>query len=473
VLETEELTQLVRCSDGEPPPRGTKIDSLPDGASIDPETFVLHWTPGLDQAGHYDITLRVGRAKSAGAIQIDVVDKFTDPDNVPPLDPEHYASEFGLPVVHLGVSPTINDDAHEPASVVYQGHNFADVSAKYRGSTSRKYPKRSYTLKFAKNDPFVDDARGFSGARRIVLTTTFDDNSNLRQRLAYALWNRLSEDHIQIHAFNAVVFIDGQYAGLYVVSDHIDDDFLEDANVFGHGNLYKARKHDANFRLEAPDGDPKPNLHAGYTKEEGLPEDPDPEAFADLDALVQWVATAPDAEFAADFDRRMVQSEFEDWLMFVCLIQATDSAGKNSYLYHDPREDAPEPRWRYLPWDFNASFGQGYRTQRRATTAYPLSDFSVYNEVFARISRDEGLSARLRERFDAALRGAWNRVSVLALFDAWVAEIGPAALRDEQKWGMAYRDAWGGRTDLTTYLEEVDYVRRWIDERWSFMDADL
>jgi spore coat protein H len=208
------------------------------------------------------------------------------------------------------------------------------------------------------------------------------------------------------------------------------------------------------------DGSPKRNLHAGYTKEEGFPEASEPDAFADLDALVHWIASAPDDELAADFDQRMIQSEFEDWLMYVCLIQATDSAGKNSYLYHDPRDGAPEPRWRYLPWDFNASFGQGYRAQRRSSSAYPLSDFQQYNELFARILRDPELSARLRARFREALSGAWAVSDILAMFDQWTEEIGPSALRDEQKWGAAYRAQWGARPDLTSHSEEIDYVRR-------------
>lgn len=388
-------------------------------------------------------------------------------------DPERYECEDGLPVIHLGVSPNINDDAHEPASFVYRGHTYSGVTAKYRGATSRKFPKRSYTVRFDKADTFVDREHGFQGAQRLVLTTTFDDNSYLRQRLAYELWNRQSSEHVPIHVFNAVVYIDGAYRGLYVASDHIDDDFLEDAGLYGHANLYKARTHDANFRLERDKGGTKPNLHYGYTKQEGTPEDPDPAAFADLDALVEWIATAPDPEFADALDARLVRSEFEDWLMFVCLTQATDSAGKNSYLYHDARDGAPESRWRYLPWDFNASMGQGYRTQRRDVTAYPLPDFARYNELFARILRDETLFAHVRERFRDALSGPWSRDIVLALWDAYRDEIAAAAARDESEWGETYRTFWSGRADLTTHAEEVDYVRRWIEGRWAFLAGSL
>lgn len=474
VLEGEALVQPVACSDGARlPPGGTiAVETLPEGAEFDAERSELRWTPSLAQAGTHVIELRQRDAVRLGQLEVDVVDAYADPDNMPIVAAEHYLREYTLPVLHLTVSPDINRDAHEPASVVYLGHTFAGTTAKYRGSTSRHYPKRSYTLKFAKDDPFIDREHGFEGARRIVLTSTFDDNSYLRQRLAYTLWNQLSEQHMQVHTFNAVVYVDGEYRGLYVVSDHIDDDFIDDAGAFGHGNLYKARNHRANFRLDDANGSPKATLHDGYTKEEGTPESPDPAAFEDLDALVQWVATASDDEFASDLDRQLIRAEFEDWLIFVCLIQASDSAGKNSYLYHDPRDDAPEPRWRYVPWDFNASFGQGYRTQRRALTDFPLPAFSAYNELFARMLRDPALSAQLRERFRDALEHAWRVDQVLALFDTWVSEIGPSALRDEQRWGEAYRESWA-RADLTTYVDEVAYVRAFIEARWSFMAGEL
>lgn len=473
VLETEELTHVITCRDGEALPEDIALAALPDGASFDSEAATLRWIPGLDQAAHYDVEVRAGR-NALGVLRIDVIDNFVSPDNVPLANPERYTSEYGLPVLHLGVSPNINDDTHEPATVVYRGHRFIGATAKYRGATSRSYPKRSYTLGFDKADPFVDEGRGFPGGRRIVLTTTFDDNSYLRQRLAYELWNRVSDENIAIHAYNAVVFLDGTYAGLYVVSDHVDDDFLEGAGMFGHGNLYKARLHAANFRLVKPNGRAKSTLHEGYTKEEGFPADPDPAAYDDLDALVRWIATASDSEFGEEFEQRMVRSDFEGWLMFVYLIQATDSAGKNSFLYHDAREGALEPRWRYLPWDFNASFGQGYRTQRRPATAHALPDFSKYNELFARLLRDEALRSRVMGRLREALAGVWQRDVVLELFDSWVSEIGASALRDEQMWGTPFRDfGWGGRTDWTTYSEEVNFVRDWIRERWGFADEAL
>lgn len=51
------------------------------------------------------------------------------------------------------------------------------------------------------------------------------------------------------------------------------------------------------FRLTDRNGEPKQQLRAGYTKEAGSPAADEPEACADLDALLSWIATADEADF--------------------------------------------------------------------------------------------------------------------------------------------------------------------------------
>jgi hypothetical protein len=61
--------------------------------------------------------------------------------------------------------------------------------------------------------------------------------------------------------------------------------------------------------------------------------------------------------------------EFADWLLLVGWAIADDSAGKNVYLYHGGEPDgALGLLFRYVPWDFNDSFGQSWQTNRVAPT---------------------------------------------------------------------------------------------------------
>lgn len=446
------------------------VDPLPAGATYDADTATLRWTPGLDQGAVYELTITATPYGETGTVKIGVADRWDDPNNVPVVDPTVYTEEYGLPVLHLQASPDINADAYTPATVVYRGHTFV-AESKLRGAASLAYPKNSFTLKFAKDDKFSEPAYagGFLDKRKVVLISTFDDNAYVRQRLAYEMWNRLDPEHIQIQVYSGVVFYGGQYWGLYTFADHVDGYLMEDHGMWQDGNLYKARTHDANFRLTKSEGmGPKDTPHDGLTKEEGLPIDGQPGAYDDLDALVTFVATANDAEFVAEIDGRIDRRDYEDWWLFVSLVMADDSAGKNSYHYHDPNAGP----WRYAPWDFNDSFGQTWQTARKGFEAHP-DGYTWANELFVRFLAAPAIADPLRARYGEALHGAYALEDILARVDAMSEEIEPSALRDEGRWGLEYRnyDGWSWRTDFLTHEQEVEYLRQWIVDRWTYVDG--
>jgi len=383
-------------------------------------------------------------------------------------EPVPAKEEDGLPVFHLGVADDINDDDYTPATLVYAGREYSGVQAKYRGATSRTYPKRSITIKLDKSDRFTDEARGFRSARRLVLTSTFDDNSQIRQRLAFELWNRFDPEHIPIQHFNAVVYLNGSYHGVYVATDHVNDDFLEQRGLPPGVNMYKARLKEANFRLTDRNGEPKQRMRAGYTKEEGYPPAGEPDAYADLEDLVSWVATSSDADFRDNFSARL-RPELMHWLIFVTLSQAVDTTSKNYYLVHDPRPDAPDPRWRFVPWDFNASFGQGTSTQRRAPDYWPLARFARANRLFDRMMQEPTLRAPLLQRFRATMQDVWTEDEIALTFERFASEVALAAERDELHWGEIRHAYFSTRSDWTSPAKELAYLRAWLPARWRLL----
>jgi spore coat protein CotH len=232
------------------------------------------------------------------------------------------------------------------------------------------------------------------------------------------------------------------------------------------GNVYKAVNHDANFRLTRNNGDPKATLHDGYKKKEGLPAATEPGAFDDLDALVEFVVTADDAAFAAQIGDMIDVFDYESWWLLVTFVAADDSAGKNSYHYH-----APGHRWQTAPWDFNASFGQTWTTERRA--AGSVSNYEARNLLFERFLATPEIADELAMRYRDLLDGPYSVAAIDARIDAILAELGPSVARDEIRWRAAYEtfDRWSGRTDFTTHAEEVQYIRDWVAARWQVLDA--
>ncbi len=441
------------------------VDPLPDGARIDSGDATLVWTPRLDQAAVYALSVRVASLGEEGAVRIGVADATGVPGNASIADPLRYPEELGLPVMFVSYSGTPNKTYPLAAQVVYRGHTYS-AQLKLHGVTSVSYPKNSYGLKFDATDLFDEAAYGLVGRNKIRMTTTFDDNTYVRQRLAYALWTRLDPAHVPVVAYNAVLYLNGRYHGLYLVSDDPDKGLLGIAGLDREGNLYKAVSNDANFDSADQFGEPKLALYQGYDKKEGTPAAGMPGAFDDLEDFVAFTSGASEAYFVSDFARRARLEDFQAYWMLVAYAQASDNVRKNYLLYRDPVTDGP---WRYIPWDWNGSFGQDWGTYREPPRTL---DYAYNNRLYTRLLTHE-TTFGLRARFHQVLRGPWAISQVLALYDGFIAEVTPSAERDELRWGALYRSysGWSDRTDFQDFHGEAAYVRQWLADHARLLEA--
>ncbi len=442
--------------------------SLPEGASFEEETLRFSWATGPADGGRIDVVFSVrardGSAEipSAETIRFWVADDPSAADNVA-VDPETYTEEWGLPVMHIETTGSVST-SYSDATVIWGGATYP-ASIKVRGASSAYYPKQSYTLEFNEEELPVE-AWGVT-RDHLLLLSTFDDNSYVRQKFVYDLWAEMA-DHwddtrMTPRTLFTVVYKDGSYWGLYVGLDRMDDEFLDHMGLERDANLYKAVNHNANFYLTNVYGSTKSSMHEGYTKEEGEPEDD----FADLDALVAFTGSSSAADLLAGSGDWFDLQEFMDWFLLVHYTTAEDSAGKNSYLYH-PLSGG---QFRYGPWDFNHAWGQGWYTYR--VDAEYDNSFTGTNRVFWAIQSDAEAEAEQWERF-ATMRedgGPFSLDWQLATLDEYYALIDASAQRDWDKWGASYRSYSGWAStrnaygDWQDYEGEKAYLYQWVEDR--------
>ena len=470
-LEGDTVRFTVRCT-GDLATEDARIQalSLPAGASFDEGARDFQWETGPADGGRISVVFSVTAADGAGVptaetVTFWVADNPAASDNVA-VDPETYTEEWGLPVLHVDAVGTISQE-YTRADVTWQGAEYAG-QIKIRGASSAYYPKPSYTLEF--NDDELPIPAWGKTRNHLVLITTFDDNSYVRQKLVYDTWAAMADywgvDRLTPRTFFVVVYLEGKYQGLYMAIDRIDDEYMDHMGFDRDANLYKSVNHDANFYLTGSSGGAKSTLHDGYTKEEGA----DESDFSDLDALVSFTGNATASALIDGADAWIDLEEFMDWFLLVHYTLSEDSAGKNAYLAH-----TEGGLFRYSPWDFNHSWGQGWYTNRVSSSK--MNYFTSTNRVFWALQSVSATNDALWERF-AALRedGPFSLAWQEAQIDAYYAEIDPSAARDWDKWGSAYKSysGWAGTRnaarDWTDYEGEKAYLTAWIEARYELFE---
>jgi len=446
-----------------------------EGYEFNPQTWAVQWPTDLDDGGRWEFALTVALSGGTPPDQLPetavatvwVADDLDHPDNVPVV-PEDYTEEWGLPVVHLQPHGTLTQE-HVATTITFMGRTY-DAEMKIRGAASTYYPKNSYTLRFGDED-LDATALGLGNKDHLVLITSFDDNSYVRQKLAYDLWAAVAEywgrERLSPRTSFVVVYFDREYWGLYTSCDRLDDHFAQEMGLSRDGNLYKSIDHDANFYRTDYWGAAKSTLHQGYTKEEGEPPEGEPGAFDDLDDLVAFVADSDHETFADEVDGWLRTDEFMDWFLFVHHTASDDSGGKNAYLYDDPEQ----PEFRYAPWDFNHSFGQGWYTYRVSSHSY--EDFIWGNGIFWHFQVHPPLADELWGRY-AAMRtdGPLHVTWFTTQLDTYYALVDRSAVRDWSVWGGEYLSYWESYSTSgndNDYEQERAYLYDWLYQRDQWM----
>ena len=453
--EGDTLTVTASCAAAQ-----ADIELLIGPGELDGAT--LTWATGASDASNiqavFGATTNPGRVPESAAIQLDVTDMPEQGGD--PVDPLTYTHEWGLPVIHLETWGAELHQSYVSGTFTFLGEEL-DADMKIRGASSASFPKPSLTLEYTGEEfqhPDWDKSRN-----HLVLLSTFDDNSYVRQMLVYTVWAELAaaegETRITPRTWFTVVYLNGAYLGLYVGLDKVDDEMADHAGWNRDGNLYKSVNHDANFSLEYDSGGTKSSLSAGYEKKEG-----DDSDWSDLEELVAFVGGSNASTVVDGVGAYVDEDEFQDWFLLVAYALSEDSAGKNVYLYNDPLS----PTFRVAPWDHNHSWGQNWYTARRDVDR--INTYGSSNRIFwAWLQVDDALQTRMLARMEDG--GPLDASTHLAWMDAWYEAIDRSARRDWATWESSYRSHWWAdyRDDWTSYDEEVAYLYAWVEEREEHM----
>ncbi|NDP19540.1 MAG: T9SS type A sorting domain-containing protein [Paludibacter sp.] len=246
-----------------------------------------------------------------------------------------------LPHYRLSIAPADLDsmNAHPKDEAYYKAVLYVDiytynVLARYKGSTSLNYPKRSWAIKFP-------DANNYFGASRINLHADYKDYSNMRNFLIMNLFEFLGSPASRIK--HITYEVNGQPYGIHTQTEQIDNEYLV-RNGRTSVSLYKARNHGA---LMAP------AVHDEYygviweTEAGGDPTLNELRVF--FNKCLYWSK----ADFDANISNEIDVDNFLNFFAVHFVFADMDNFTKNIFL----NKNSNTMKWELLPWDNEGSFG--------------------------------------------------------------------------------------------------------------------
>lgn len=342
-----------------------------------------------------------------------------------------------------------------------------------RGASTLLFEKQGYKLEFTRErdggaKKIEVGVPGFGRANDLALLPCLNDETKMRDKLNWDMWNQISEDNVPFGARKAEyaeVFKDGEYFGVYLLVEPVDireelalagDKHLETDSVyrtaalnFSRDREYYMHPHRENAGYElyyAPSG-----------------ADTFDQRFAALMPYVELTKIEDDEEFAA---RAVKLFDPDNMLRYALLMQGggiADNFFNNMYMWAQPAKDG-SATYRLAPWDLDIAWG--FEKHEIGEEFERWLYFPVLDRM---LSLDAGGIRRKAYDIWQELRAGVLSMEYLeekiAEYTVLLGESG-ALMRDAERWGsfMTYPDGY----ELVTFAE-----MRWpkLDEAMEMIMA--
>jgi spore coat protein H len=372
-----------------------------------------------------------------------------------------------LPVVFLQTTQQINAASAIPCSVSLavpdgaKANTAKPVTAQIRihGSTSQSYPKKSFALVLESPARWL----GMKAGTHWVLNAAAVDRSLMRHKLSYDLFLSLATTNAPRYAASSrfvEVDLNGRYQGVYLLMQRVDGALLNfrpfDRNDPSHGCLYKAIDHAADF--SQPNG-------AGFDQRE-----PDPGAcqyWKPLEDFNRFVSQAKTEDFfhaQTGIGSRLDVANAVDFHLLVLLTSNMDGNDKNFMFGRDAQtQAAPNPRFFFAPWDYDATFGRNWEASRVGSTAW------LSNHLLDRLLANRAYREQFAARWRQLRAREFSTATLERLIDENVRTLGPAAQRNAARW-TSLADRY---PDSLTFDQDVRQMKEWVAARTRWLDGEI
>ncbi len=370
-----------------------------------------------------------------------------------------------------------------------------EMGIEFRGSTSQRYPKKSFSIEIREDgDPEDELKLTLLDMRKDgdwLMDATYRDTTDVRNIISMDIYNDMRpyayldsagvpKGKAAISGNQVEVILNERYHGTYILEEKIDRKFLDlekaDVPEDADGNelwdqvdfsdpangssLYKADTNSADLYFPA---DIEKDFEAKYPKSDDIVH------YVPLQELIDFLNESSDAEFIAQVDDIVDISSVVDFWIMTNLTQNRDSLKKNYYLARNMSE-----KWFFVPWDNDATFGMYW-------------DGSEYTSISWWDPEKNNLIRRLHENpltgFNRLVRERWTELrGTLFTVEALTARFAeyrldsvpvPGVTENPRERNLIRWPDSGGEGKDNPELGTVEFVQDWIERRIEFLDEEI
>ncbi|KAA3634031.1 MAG: T9SS C-terminal target domain-containing protein [Bacteroidetes bacterium] len=223
-----------------------------------------------------------------------------------------------------------------------------NIGFRLRGNTSRYSDKKSFKVSFNTYEP----GRKYYGLEKMNLNGEHNDPSIMRAKVC---WDLVRDMEIPGSRSNHVVlYINGDFFGVYINVEHIDEEFVDLRYGTEAGNLYKCLW-PADMNYLGPDPEAYKFMN-GNRRTYDLITNTEEDDYSDIAHLIDVLNNTPTNELACELEPIFNVHGFLKAVAFDILSGNWDGPlfnKNNFYLYNDPVSG----QFQYIPYDLDNTFG--------------------------------------------------------------------------------------------------------------------
>jgi len=318
------------------------------------------------------------------------------------------------------------------------------VGFRLRGNTSRYSAKKSFKVSL---NTFIPGQK-FDGVEKINLNGEHNDPTIARSRLS---WYLFREGGVPASRANHVtLYINGEYKGLYINVEHIDEEFVDLRYGNNDGNLYKCL-----YPADLAYLGSSPELYKAGSEERrtyDLKINKDRDDYSDLAHFIDILNNTSTSYYPVELNKVFNVNLYLKYMAFEVLFGHWDaySYNKNNYyLYHNEGTD----KFEFIPYDLDNTFGISWFEENWThRDIYHWSNENEARPLMQRILQNQVYKDRYSFYMNRFISDLFNNDVVDPILDSVLEQIKDAAAPDIYRtldYGYSYNDFINSYTSAT------------------------